>query len=69
MAWREEKENGLSLLDEILMGLVSFERQYADGRSSKTTMIIPDSRSVKNADTSNEKGYDAGKKYQVSSSI
>jgi len=69
MAWRTEKENGLSLLDEILADLVSFERQYADGRSPKTTMVIPDSRSVKNADTSNEKGYDAGKKYQVLNSI
>jgi len=35
MAWRTEKENGLSLLDEILADLVSFERQYADGRSPK----------------------------------
>ena len=69
MAWRKPKENGLSLLDDILCDLVSYERQYADGRTPKTTMVIPDSRSVKNTDTSNEKGYDAGKKYQVLNSI
>lgn len=62
MAWRKPKENGLSLLDEILSELVKLERQYADGREPETTMIIPDSRSVKNTDTASEKGYDAGKK-------
>jgi len=69
MAWRKRKDNGLSLLDEILAGLVSFERQCADGRNPKTTMVIPDSRSVKNTDTSNERGYDAGKKFPVLNSI
>ena len=40
MAWRKEGENGLSLLDEILAELVAYERQYADGRSPQTTIVI-----------------------------
>ena len=31
-------------------------------RSSQTTMIIVDSKSIQNADTAQNKGYDAGKK-------
>jgi transposase len=62
MSWRRKQGNGMSILDEILADLVGFERQYADGRPLQTTMVIPDSRSVKNADTAGEKGYDAGKK-------
>ena len=62
MAWRKKGENGISLLDEILTDLVAYERQCADGRPPQTTMVIPDSRSIKNADTASEKGYDAGKK-------
>ena len=65
MSWRKPNENGMSLMDEILYKLVSFERQYAAGRSPKPTMVIPDSRSVRNADTAAEKGYDAGKKSLV----
>ena len=33
-----------------------------DGRSNKTSFIIIDAQSVKNTDTSRDKGYDAGKK-------
>jgi hypothetical protein len=32
------------------------------GRKAKTSMVIVDSKSVKNTDTAEEKGYDAGKK-------
>ena len=35
------------------------------GREQQTTMTIVDSRSVKNTDTAEEKGFDAGKKLQV----
>lgn len=31
-------------------------------REPETTMVIADSKSIQNADTANEKGYDAGKK-------
>ena len=33
-----------------------------DGRDYKTSFCIIDSQSVKNTDTAEEKGYDAGKK-------
>ena len=33
-----------------------------DGREAKTSFIIIDAKSVKNSDTAEEKGYDAGKK-------
>lgn len=33
-----------------------------DGRNNKTSFIIIDAQSVKNTDTSRDKGYDAGKK-------
>jgi hypothetical protein len=62
MFWSKKKENGISLLDEILIRLVGLERQYSEGRPPKTTLIIPDSRSVKTTDTAGEKGYDGGKK-------
>jgi len=38
-----------------------------DLRQDKTTFGIVDAQSVQNADTAEEKGYDAGKKYQESS--
>lgn len=34
-----------------------------NGRKAQTTMIIVDSKSIQNADTAEEKVYDAGKKY------
>ena len=33
-----------------------------NGRKEKTSFIIVDAQSVKNTDTAQEKGYDAGKK-------
>ncbi len=60
--WTSPKENGKSLLDELLIKLVKLERQYADGRAPETTMVIVDSKTVDNTDTAEEKGYDGGKK-------
>lgn len=60
--WAKPKENGKSLLDEILIKLVGLERQWADGREPKTTMVIVDSKTIDNTDTASEKGYDGGKK-------
>ena len=45
--------------------LVESERIVHGRESTKTTMIIVDSKSVKNTDTAEEKGFDAGKKLQV----
>jgi hypothetical protein len=41
--------------------LVGEDRQ-SHGREEKTTFLIIDAQSVKNTDTAEEKGYDAGKK-------
>ena len=59
--WAKERENGSSLLAEVLQKLV-IECRKNDNRNEKTTMGIVDSQSVKNADTAEEKGYDGGKK-------
>ena len=55
-------ENGVSVLDRVLRKLVEAEREK-NGRMTQTTMLIVDSKSIQNADTAEEKGYDAGKKY------
>lgn len=60
--WALPKEDGKSLLDRIWVNLVGLERQYADGREPKTTMVIVDSKTIDNTDTASEKGYDGGKK-------
>ena len=50
-----------SILDKILAELVESER-IIKGRDPETSMIIVDSKSIKNTDTADEKGYDGGKK-------
>ena len=60
--WASPDENGDSLLDRILRKLVEAEREKND-RNAQTTMLIIDSKSIQNADTAEQKGYDAGKKY------
>ena len=59
--WGKETESGKSLFEQAMNELVMSER-IIDGREAQTTMVIVDSKSVKNADTAEEKGYDAGKK-------
>ncbi len=59
-------ENGETLLDQVLRKLVEAERK-SQGRDEKTTMVIIDSKSIQNADTAEERGYDAGKKLPGSS--
>ena len=60
--WSSPDENGVSVLDRVLRKLVEAEREK-NGRMSQSTMLIVDSKSIQNADTAEEKGYDAGKKY------
>jgi len=62
--WRTGAEGEESILDRILRELVENERIIND-RDEETTMIIVDSKSVKNTDTAEEKGFDAGKKHLV----
>jgi len=59
--WSEKDEDGKSILDKILDELVMSER-IINGRTPKPSMTIVDSKSVKNAYTAEEKGYDGGKK-------
>ena len=59
--WRSVKDGEESVLDRALRDLVEKER-ITDDREPQTTMIIIDSKSVKNTDTAEEKGFDAGKK-------
>ena len=60
--WSRPNDNGVSLLDKVLRKLVEMERQKNE-RPAQTTMIIVDSKSIQNANTAENKGYDAGKKF------
>ena len=63
--WSEKDETGVSILDKVLQKLVKQIRNE-DLRRDKTTFGIIDAQSVQNADSAEEKGYDAGKKYRES---
>ena len=66
--WCEKDETGVSVLDKVLHKLVKRIRNE-DLRRDKTTFGIVDAQSVQNADTAEEKGYDAGKKCQESNAM
>ncbi len=55
---RKERENK-SLLETLLTEIVGYF--LIDGRQQKTSFVIIDAQSVKNSETAEEKGYDAGK--------
>ena len=59
--WSKTDAEGKSIWDKALEELVMSER-VIDGRQPGPTMTIVDSKSVKNAFTAEEKGYDGGKK-------
>jgi transposase len=59
--WCKKGSDGKSILDKALEELVISER-IINGRQPETSMTIVDSKSVKNAFTAEEKGYDGGKK-------
>jgi len=61
--WSAKDENGFSVIDYCLANLVDVTR-YFTGRNPLPSMGIVDSKSIQNADTAREKGYDAGKKLQ-----
>ncbi len=61
--WRKSVNGEESVLDRALRELVESERCF-NGRDPKTTMLIVDSKSIKNTYTAETKGYDAGKKHQ-----
>ncbi|MDR1471900.1 MAG: hypothetical protein LBS75_05190, partial [Synergistaceae bacterium] len=60
--WTKKNEKEESVLDCILAKLVDIER-YTAGRNPQPSMLIVDSKSIQNADTEEEKGYDAGKNF------
>jgi len=62
--WTAKGENGQSVLDYVLAKLVDIER-YESGRNPLPSMLIVDSKTIQNADTAEEKGYDGGKKNRV----
>jgi transposase len=64
--WKQADADGETLLDRVLDKLVKAAR-VKDGRAEKTTMIIVDSKIIRNADSAREKGDDAGKKLRESS--
>ena len=66
--WGASSESENSLFQQAMEELVMSER-IIDGREAGTSMVIVDSKSVKNTDIPEEKGYDAGKKHQVSKYI
>jgi len=58
---KKETETSDSLLETILNQLV-VEDRLSEGREEETSFLLLDSQSVKNTDTAENKGYDAGKK-------
>ena len=62
--WTAKGEDGLSVLDYVLAKLIDIHR-YETGRNPLPSMLILDSKTVQNADTAEEKGYDGGKKNWV----
>src|ERR1035441_2494546 len=59
--WREPDQQGTSALERDLKKSVGEAREKL-GRKATTSFIIVDAQSVKNTDSAEEKGYDAGKK-------
>jgi transposase len=60
--WTKKSENEESVLDRVLAKLVAIEKRYTAGRKPQPSMSIVDSKSIQNADTAQEKGYDASEK-------
>ena len=59
--WKEPDQDGISALERALKQSVGEAREEL-GRKAATGFIIVDAQSVKNTDSAEEKGYDAGKK-------
>lgn len=62
--WTKKDENGQSTLDYVQAKLIELER-YEAGRNPLPSMLILDSKTIQNADTAEEKGFDGGKKKQA----
>jgi hypothetical protein len=53
--------DGFTKIDYVLMTLENYDRVLS-GRDINPSMLTGDSKSVQNADTAEEKGYDGAKK-------
>jgi transposase len=62
--WSEADKNGEVLLPDRIFGELVLSGRVISGREPKTTMIIMNSKSVKNTGTACEKGYDEGKNFR-----
>jgi transposase len=62
--WGKITDKGISVFEQAMQELVMSER-IIKGRTPNPSMIIVDSKSIKNTDVAEEKGYDAGKKLQA----
>jgi hypothetical protein len=58
--WNRVQANGFTKIDNVLMTLENYE--VLSVRDINPSMLIGDSKSVQNADTAEEKGYDGAKK-------
>ena len=61
MRWKHAGKQGISVLEPVLKQQVEAAR-IQEGRPALTSFLIVDAQSVKNTDTAERKGYDAGKK-------
>ncbi len=59
--WSAPGQDGVSALERALKKTIG-EARTKLGRKATTSFVIVDAQSVKNTDTAEEKGYDAGKK-------
>ena len=63
--WTQVRGDGFSTLDYVLALMEDLQRA-SKGRELSPSMLIVDSKSVQNADSAEEKGYDGAKKKAVS---
>jgi hypothetical protein len=55
------KEDGFSTIDIALATIQDYHRVLSQ-RDINPSMLLGDSKTIQNADTADEKGYDGGKK-------
>ena len=59
--WKRVREDGFTTIDYALATIENYDRVLS-GRDINPSMLIADSKTVQNADTAEEKGYDGAKK-------
>ena len=59
--WSRVKEDGFSTIDKALATIQNYHRVLSQ-RDINPSMLLGDSKTIQNADTADEKGYDGAKK-------